>query len=76
MGTESLTEPGSAAGACPVAVAGSGLEEADRKYVAHVRKYLLLYIRLLAIIGDLDSMHTVLHSLKQASYKSYADIYQ
>lgn len=67
---------GGGAGACPAAAAGNGLEESPRKFVAHVRKYLLLYVKLLALTGDLDSLQMTLNTVKQPAFKAYADIYK
>lgn len=64
------------AGAQPSSVAGSGLDESPRKFVAHVRKCMLLYVRLLAHNGDLDALQAMLNTIKQPSWKAYADIYQ
>lgn len=44
--------------------------------MAHVRKYLLLYVKLLALTGDLDSLQMILNTMKQPAFKAYADIYR
>lgn len=40
----------------PAKVAGAGLEEPARKYMACLRKYLLAYLRLLCVLSDLDTL--------------------
>ncbi|KAK9841857.1 hypothetical protein WJX81_007591 [Elliptochloris bilobata] len=40
----------------PAKVAGAGLTEGTRKYMACLRKYLLAYLRLLGALGDLDTL--------------------
>lgn len=62
------------AGACPAVAAGNGLEETPRKFAAHVRKYILLYLMLLAELGDLETLHTALTALKAPQFAAYSDI--
>ncbi|KAA6420724.1 MAG: hypothetical protein FRX49_09301 [Trebouxia sp. A1-2] len=55
-------------------LANNGIEESPRKFRAHVRRALILYILLLQDTKDLDALRGVVTTLRTNSFKSYADV--
>ncbi len=55
-------------------LANNGIEESPRKFRAHVRRALILYILLLRDTEDLDALRGVVTTLRTNSFVSYADI--
>ena len=55
-------------------LANNGIEENPRKFRAHVRRALILYILLLQDTKDLDALRGVVTTLRTSSFNSYADI--
>ena len=52
----------------------NGVEETPRKFCAHVRRALILYICLLRDTGDLDALRGVVTALRGRDFGSYTDI--
>ncbi len=55
-------------------LANNGIEESPRKFRAHVRRALILYILLLQDTKDLDALRGVVTTLRTSPFSSYADI--
>ena len=55
-------------------LASNGVAETARKFRAHVRRALILYILLLKDVGDLDTLSNVVSTLRTDSFVSYSDI--
>ncbi|DBA95749.1 TPA: Calcineurin-binding protein cabin-1, variant 3 [Trebouxia sp. C0004] len=55
-------------------LANNGIEESPRKFRAHVRRALVLYVLLLRDTKDLDALRGVVTTLRTSSFVSYADI--
>lgn len=52
----------------------NGVEETARKFCAHVRRALILYVLLLKENGDLDALRGVINALRGSSFGSYSDL--
>lgn len=52
----------------------NGIEESPRKFRAHVRRALILYVLLLQDTKDLDALRGVVTALRTSPFNSYADI--
>ena len=52
----------------------NGVAETTRKFRAHVRRALILYVLLLKDTGDLDALRGVINALRSSSFGSYSDL--
>ena len=52
----------------------NGVEETPRKFCAHVRRALVLYVLLLKDTQDLDALRGVVNALRGSSFGSYSDL--
>lgn len=52
----------------------NGVEETTRKFCAHVRRALILYVLLLKDTGDLDTLRGVVNALRGSTFGSYSDL--
>ena len=55
-------------------LSNNGVEETTRKFCAHVRRALILYVLLLKDIGDLDTLRGVVSVLRGSTFGSYSDL--
>ena len=58
----------------PLSLANNGVEESPRKFRAHVRRALMLYILLLKEAGDVSALRGVVITLRSTSFASYSDV--
>lgn len=52
----------------------NGVGETPRKFCAHVRRALILYVLLLKDAGDLDTLRGVTNALRGSSFGLYSDL--
>lgn len=52
----------------------NGVEETTRKFCAHARRALILYVLLLKDTGDLDALRGVINALRGSSFGWYSDL--
>lgn len=55
-------------------LSNNGVEETTRKFCAHVRRALILYVLLLKDTGDLDTLRGVVNALRGSTFGSYSDL--
>lgn len=55
-------------------LSNNGVEETTRKFCAHVRRALILYVLLLKDTGDLDALRGVVNALRGSTFGSYSDL--
>ena len=56
------------------ALSVNGVEETSRKFYAHVRRALILYVLLLKDTGDLDALRGIINALRGREFGSYSDL--
>ncbi len=55
-------------------LAVNGVEESHRKFQAHVRRAIILYILLLTDAKDLDALHGIVATLRTPAFALYTDV--